>query len=348
MGQPRSRVSSYTINRRHRVLLSVTICALLSACGVVSNDGGSVSKSEGGINVALDWNSYVAYHAPLILAEEEGYFEDEGLTPELEFTAGSKEASVAVGTGKAALGWVNLSSAAAAMLADVPVKAVAMVQDKNASGLTALDGTDLTSASDVRGLKIGSTPGGSDSTLLPAFLKANGIPRSEVTIVNQPSNGKLPALLGGDVDVISGQVYFYTASLAEEGENVNSLLYSDAGVKTLDHGIVASEEFIDEHPDRVTGFLTAYRRGLADTQEDPAAACEKVVARSDGMLSQDFCVAQLEGWLELAPDAEASGWGASTPADWRHTVEILKTYGGVKGSAAPNDMYTNDLLPESS
>lgn len=347
MRRPHSGAPVYSMVQHSRAFLVITVCAALSACGVVSNDKDSAASSEGGLKVALDWTSYVAYHAPLIVADEEGYFEDEGIETSFKFTAGSKEGALAVGTGKADIGWVDLSSAAAAMLTGVPIRAVATVQDKNASGLTALDDTTLAKADDVRGLKIGSTPGGSDSTLLPAFLKANGMDESDVTIVNQPANGKLPGLLGGDVDVISGQVYYYTASLAEEGEDASSLLYSDAGVKALDHGIVASQDFLDENPDQVTGFLTAYRRGLADTQDDPAGACEEVVARSDGMMSQDFCVAQLELWLELVPDAEASGWGTANAADWRETVEILQTYGGVKGSTSPQDMYTDTLLPKS-
>src|SRR5690554_6448425 len=85
-------------------------------------------------------------------------------------TSRTKDGVLAVGTGQGDIGWVDQSTASVSMLAGVPVKAVATVQEKNATGLTVLQGTDLDSPDDVRGLRIGSTPGGSDSTLVPAFL----------------------------------------------------------------------------------------------------------------------------------------------------------------------------------
>lgn len=327
-------------------LLALAMVPLLAGCAATDAGQGNSEDGSTPVRLALDWTSYVGYHSPLALADEKGYFADEGLAVDFNLTAGSKDGVLAVGTGQADIGWVDLSTASVSMLAGVPVKAVATVQEKNATGLTVLEGTKLEFPGDVRGLRIGSTPGGSDSTLVPAFLEANNLTESDVTIVNLPANGKLAALITGDVDAISGQVYYYTAQLKAQGEDPHGLLYSDAGLDVLDHGFIASDEFIESNPEQITGFLAAYRKALAETMDDPAAACEVTVARSEGALTQDGCVAELTEWLDLVFDPEADDWGTNDLDLWENTVDVLKTYGGAEGDVAAADMFTNDLLPE--
>ena len=318
---------------------------LLAACGG-SNDGSSDSNLTK-VKVALDWTTYVGYHSALVQADEKGYFEDEGLEVEFELTAGSKDGVLAVGTDRADIGWVDLSTAAVSMLAGVPVTAVATVQEKNATGLTALEGTPLDSPTDVKGMRIGSTPGGSDSTLVPAFLAANGLKKSDVTIVNLPANGKFASLIAGDVDAISGQVYYYVAALKNQGEKPHGMLYSDAGLDVLDHGFIASDKFIKDSADVIPPFLSAYRKGLADTMADPQAACATTAERSEGAMTKKGCVAELAGWLKLVYPVDSSQWGENNAESWDSTLSILKEFGGASGNRKTSDMFSNDYLPGS-
>lgn len=320
--------------------------ALLAGCA--SPPAGTDSKPGGAaltpVKVALDWSSYVGYHSILVVADDEGYFADHGLDVEFTLSAGSKDAVVAVGTGQADVGWVDLSTATASMLADVPVKAVATVQNQSATGLTVLDGTPIDGIEDVKGLRIGSTPGGSDSTLLPAFLEANGLSVDDVTVVSLPANGKLAALITGDVDAISGQVYYYSAQLESQGQSSDGMLFSEGGLDVLDHGIVAGDAFIASNPTAVSAFVEAFREGLATTIEDPTAACEATVARSEGAMTQEGCEAEMSEWLKLVTSPEDANWGTNDLDMFESTVAVLTTFGGVEGSKETATLFTNDFL----
>ncbi|GLU48744.1 ABC transporter substrate-binding protein [Nocardiopsis ansamitocini] len=345
-----------TPNARHipcrrslpRALAAAALATGLAACGTAGGAAGT-TDADGNreVRVALDWNSYVAYHAPLVIAQEKGFFDEEGITTTLQLTAGSKDGVLAVGTGKADIGWVDLSTAAASMMSGLPVVSVATVQHKNATGLTVLEDSAIQEPDDVRGLRIGSTPGGSDSTLVPAFLSANDIPEDDVTIVNLPANGKIAALLAGKVDAISGQGYYAQSAIADAGEEARTLLYSDAGADVLDHGFVAGNALTDGDGETITAFLRAYRKGLDYTEENQEEACEVLAAESDGTLTESFCTSQLSGWLELVPAADTDApWGSNSESAWADTIDILQTYGGVEGDTAVADMYTNDFLPD--
>ncbi|MGI8393127.1 ABC transporter substrate-binding protein [Leucobacter sp. W1038] len=297
------------------------------------------------MRLSLDWSTYVPYHAPFAVAAEQGLWEKYGLTVSETLPGGSGDAVLEVGTGKTDIAWADLSTAAASMLQEVPITAVAKVQEKNASGLTVLAGTTLESADDAKGLRIGSTPGGSDSTLLGAFLKANGIGESDVQVVSLPANGKFAALMTGEVDAISGQVYFYVSNAIAEGKDASGMSFSDMGLEVLDHGFVANNDFLDSTPEAITSFLAAYREALEITVSDPAAACEILTAKSDGAVLQDSCETQLDLWLPLVTAPESSDWGTSSEEDWDTTVDTLVEYGGATGTRAANTMFTNDLLP---
>lgn len=317
----------------------------LSACG--SPQSPSVDGPTEEIKLSLDWSTYVAYHAPIVLAQERGIFAKHGLKVADSLTGGSKDAVLATGTNQADIAWADLSTAASSMLSGLPIKAVATVQDKNASGLTVLEGTKLDSAKDAAGFRIGSTPGGSDSTLVGAFLKKNNIPESEVTIVNLPANGKFAALMTGKVDAISGQVYYYVSSAANEGKAAHGKSYSEMNTDTLDHGFVASNDFIAKHPGAIQKFLAAYQEALGITQKDPSAACKTLSERANGALTTKACEDQLKLWLPLAASVDTTNWGENNLTKWTSTVDILKSFGGATGTLETSQMFTNAFLPGS-
>ncbi|MGW6459667.1 ABC transporter substrate-binding protein [Streptomyces sp. NPDC055078] len=336
--------------RRVTVPLIAVIAGALAlgttACNVQDKPGAKGAGGRTDVRVALDWKSYVAYHAPLIVAEKKGYFKKEGINTKLKLTGGSKDGVQEVGTGKADVGWVDLSTASYSMLAGLPVKAVATVQHKNATGLTMLADSPIRKPGDVRGKRIGSTPGGSDSTLVPAFLAANNIDKDDVTIVNLPANGKFAALLAGEVDAISGQGYYAASAIEDAGKKSRTILYSDVGANVLDHGFVASERFLKGNGETTTAFLRAYRQGLDYTAKNQEESCRLVAAESGGTLTEKFCRSQLKGWLELVPGEDKNAaWGTNKEAEWKQTLHILKTYGGAEGDEKPTDMYTNKYLP---
>jgi NitT/TauT family transport system substrate-binding protein len=325
---------------------------LIALCGAVAgtflaHPNDALSQEKGNIKVALDWNSYVAYHAPLLVSEENGYFKDEGIGVSFQFTRGSKDGVMAVGTGQADVGWVDLSSAMSGMLAKLPIKAVATVQHKNATSLVVLATSTIQKPNDLKGKRIGSTPGGSDSTLLPPFLTANSIGKGDVTVVNLPGSGKLASLMAGQVDAISGQSWYYQSAVEEAGKPARVVLYADHGMNLLDHGFVASDAFIGSQKENITRFLRAYKKGLDYTVANQDKSCALVVRKAGAGLTQELCKSQIKGWITLLSSDESAKkpWGWNNPEQWNKTLAVLKTYAGEQGTLSAREMYTDALLP---
>lgn len=340
-------MSRHISSRRFVATAAAVLAAagLLASCGSSQKSESASGPSKQDLKLSLDWSTAVPYHAPFALASADGIWAKHGLNVTETYPAGSGAAVVEVGSGKTDMAWADLSTAAASMLQKVPITAVAKVQDKNASGLTFLKGTNFSKASDIVGMSIGSTPGGSDSTLIGAFLNANGIKKSDVKVENMPANGKFAALMSGKIDAISGQVYYYVSSAEAQGKEAFGVSYSDMGLDVLDHGFVAADSFIKSHPDEIKSFLAAYREALQKTIADPVTACKDLVAQAKGAVKQADCEAQLKMWLPLTTSPTDPHWGANDASGWTTTVDVLKKYGGATGSRAPETMFDNDFLP---
>src|SRR5690625_2215680 len=89
----------------------LTAMLLLAACNSESSPESSDTET---IDMSLDWNAYMAYHAPILLGIEEGIFEDNGVKiGEITLPGGSGDAVSEIGAGRTDMGWVDLSTASA-------------------------------------------------------------------------------------------------------------------------------------------------------------------------------------------------------------------------------------------
>src|SRR5699024_4950629 len=210
---------------------------------------------------------------------------------------------------------------------DVPITSIATYQQKGATSLTYIDVDDkkINSPEDIKGMKIGSTTSGSDSYLLPAFLEANNISEDEVNIVNMEGDAKLSALLSNKVDFISGDFYYYEAQLRSEGEETDSLIFSDYGANAIGNGFIANDEFLENNPEIVEKFLQATFKAIDYTYDNLDESIQIFIDRTDYTQSADFIQENLEGVKELRDnkDTKDKPFGWNSEEVWEETLNIL-------------------------
>lgn len=341
------------VNRWNLILMSaVTVLVLLalSACGQDSDSNATPDEAGGSdvtdVAVMLDWKQYTPVHTPMFVADEKGYFADEGIKVSYEISDGSQTTVSTIGAGKHTIGYASLMVAAQGISKDVPVVAVASLQPQGDLALVTKADSGIEGPSDIVGKRIGSTPTGSDSALLPAFLEANQIPADDVEVVNMPGDAKLTGLLAGRVDAVSGQGYFYAALLGEKDVESNQVLFADHGVNVIGHGFIANKETVAGQSDAIERFLRAYERGFQDTFADVDAACQVFLDTGVTGYALGSCKSQLEGWSELFthPSTEGKPFGWNSEEVWQETIDTLAATKMIEEPGQVSDYYTNDLL----
>ena len=308
----------------------------------------AIAQAKVPVKFLLDWTWWPP-QIPLIVAQNKGFFDKVGLDIEMRQGAGSGTTCQVIGQGSYDIGHVNLTTAAQSIAKDVPIRSIATIANKGASGVVFKEGA-IKNVKDIVGKRVGTTAGGSDAQILPAFFTKNGIDASQVSLVNLPGDAKLGALLTGQIDVLSGDGYYYVALAAERGVKLDQLVFGDFQANTIGYGLISGNTYIKEQPDRIKRFVTAALEGYryTDTHMDEAITIYKGVAKTE---QKDETIHRiLSGFMDLIKSG-ASGSalysGVNEAAVWKSTLEILSQYGGLSSKKDQSEYWTNDFVPRS-
>jgi putative hydroxymethylpyrimidine transport system substrate-binding protein len=250
--------------------------ALLAAAFVASRAPGAGVLAQSAdletISVPLDWYPN-ANHAGLFLAQERGYYQNEGLAPDFYTPSDPTTVLQTVGAGRDAFGISYQTDVLLARAADVPVVSVLALVQKPLQGIMVLAASGISRPRDLVGKTVGYPGIPSQEAYLATMLADDGATMSDVTLVNVGYD-LVPALISGRVDASLGAFWTHETILADQvGYPTTMLKVDDWGVPPYyELVIVASEGTVAGRGDLIERFLRATRRGYEDAIADPAAA----------------------------------------------------------------------------
>ncbi|MFC5957131.1 ABC transporter substrate-binding protein [Streptomyces pratens] len=343
--------SSSMPSTRKKRAVAVTAAAMLalSACGGESgNDGESASSGKlDTVTVQLDYQLR-GNHGIFHVAKEMGYFEDEGIKVEdIATGTGSPDALRIVGTGKADFGFGDLPSLVTARSQNVPVKALAAVNQVSPLGMCSVKKrTELGKIDDLKGRTVGVHPAGSTFIFYQALLAANGMKRSdveEVTVTPPYENYLVSGKVDAVVCYVDAEVPLLEDAAGGEG-SLSILLGSDAGYNAYGSGLFTSDEMIKEKPDVVQRFTNAYLKAFDYVLKNPDKTAD-LLAKTSPEFAKKAPVfkRQLQADVDHSFTSGATdkqGLGAMDEARWKATIDVLADQGVLKGEApATKDVY---------
>jgi NitT/TauT family transport system substrate-binding protein len=210
------------------------------------------------------------YYLPLTIAEQLGYFKDEGLDVEIsDFAGGAKALEALVG------GSADVVAGAYEHTIDMQSKGqhirafVLMGRAPQISiGVVTAKAGQVKGARDLRGMKVGvSAPGSSTNMALDYFIGQAGLKPSDVSVIGVgTSAGALAAVRGGQIDAISNVDPVMTMLELRGEVKVIADARTLKGTEQLFGGpmpaatLYASEDFIRRNPHSVQGLTNAIVR----------------------------------------------------------------------------------------
>ncbi len=272
-------------------------------------------------------------HSPTYLAVERGYFADEGLEVELVYFQAAQPMAVAIASGDVDFGITAVTGGLINLAEKGVVKVVggALTEEAGIDGQVILaskaafdDG--LTSPAALAGRSYAVTqPGSSFHYMAHKIAAAEGIDTAEVRMVPLQKVGAIVgALKTGQVDAWS-IVPNIGAGLAKAPEVEMIGLVSDYIPDYQVTTVFTSTANVEENPDLVKRFLSAFSRGAADFN---AALVDKtsgddaeVVGLIHKYVYTDRPLDQAEpairaGGMRISPDAMLSTTSLQDQLDW--------------------------------
>ena len=231
--------------------------------------------------VTLNEVAHSIFYAPMYVAIEEGYFEDEGIDLDLVCGFGADKTMTAVISGEADIGFMGSEASIYTYAEGATDYVVNFAQHTQRAGnfLVAREEMPDFSWEDLKGhLVLGGRKGGMPEMVFEYILKQNGIdPEKDLEINQNIDFGSTAAAFAegqGDftVEFVPG-----ATSLESEGKGyVVASLGEDSGYVPYT-AFSAKQSFIDENPDIIQGFTNALQKGMDYVQAHTPDEIAKII-----------------------------------------------------------------------
>ena len=185
------------------------------------------------LTLLLDW--FVnPDHAPIIVADELGYFADAGLEVEIVAPADPNDPPKLVAAGQADVAISYQPQLHIQVDQGLPLARIGTLVATPLNSLVALADGPIREIADLEGRKIGFSVGGFEDALLGAMLGHHGVRLADVELVNV-NFALSPALLSGQVDAVIGAFRNFELNQLElEGRPGRAFYPEEEGVPAYD------------------------------------------------------------------------------------------------------------------
>ena len=231
--------------------IAATLVFLFAASPVIAQDK---------LTVLLDW--FVnPDHAPLIVAQEKGFFKAAGLEVELIAPADPSLPPKLVAAGKADLAVSYQPQLHVQVGQGLPLIRIGTLVSTPLNSLVVLRDGPIKKIADLKGKKVGFSVGGFEDALLQTMLVKHGLTLKDVELINV--NFSLsPALIAGKVDAVIGAFRNFELNQMDIIKRPGRAFFpEEEGVPAYDELIVVAKKD-KAHDPRYRRFLDAVENAV--------------------------------------------------------------------------------------
>ncbi|MEL6553610.1 MAG: ABC transporter substrate-binding protein [Cyanobacteria bacterium J06621_11] len=259
---------SHLLRRRHvlQLMAGTTGALFLHACQSQGDSAG-----EGGLAMSMGTAPWVG-QMPLYIAQEKGFFTEEGLDFNFSLFGASGDYISAFASN-------NVDSVAPVSAEAILMKSqgkdfkIVLVQDNSVGGDGILARNSIETIEDFKGQKVAVDTTGVSYFFLLQVLKEAGLTKDDITIINADPASAAAAFESGNADIaVSYAPYLpQTARAVEDGR----IIYDSSKMPTaiIDLYLVDTA-FIEENPAAVQAFVNGIFKGTQFLLDNPKESLE--------------------------------------------------------------------------
>lgn len=309
-------------------LIALAAVLLITACGDKKEetkkdaDGNELEK----VTVMLDWYPN-ALHSFLYVAEEQGYFEDEGLDVEFQFPANTTDPLNLAAANKIDIGiYYQPDVILARANQDIKVKSFASIVRAPLNHVVFRADEAFESPKELEGEKVGYPGTEISESIVKTIVENDGGDFNKVDLIDVGFDLG-GALTGENAEAVAGMfVNHEVPLLTHQGHKVDYFNPAEYGVPNY-HEVIAvtSDDTWENEEEKIRKFWNAATKGYEFVVDNPEESLELLL---DNQNEENFPLeleVETDSLKILLPKLESEdGFGSQDKASWEETAEWLK------------------------
>ena len=328
------------------------IC-LAAVAGVIMATHVTIASAADPIKIKfiLNWK-WQGPQAWFFIAQDKGWFKEEGLDVQLDQGSGSAAAvtRVAGGAYDAGFGDINAITRFKAEHPENGMKAVYMIYNVPPFVIVSLKEKGIRSPKDLEGKMLGASANDAAFKLFPGFVSATGIDASKIKWQHMKSSLRQLMLVRGDVDAVAGYyitIKFGLKNMKFDPNKANFMFYSDHGMDLYSNAVIFSGDMIKKHPDAIKGFVKALNKAFFYVLEHRDEGIEAAMKR-ERLMKPEIEKPRLDetiDWLILSPEMKEIGMGDVKDGRLKRSIKIVSDTFGLKRTPDASEIFDRSFLP---
>lgn len=329
---------------RATLLLLATLLLVTAGCGGDDEGGGETTK----LTVTIPFPSGAVFY-PLFVAQENGYFEEEGIEVTVEPVDGSGATIQQLSAGQAQVAVPSPGPFMQAVARGEDLRSVYTLYQSNVFSVQVPADSEVQSLADLEGktVGVGALDGGETPFVKAALKEAAGLEEGDYELLAIGDGGQAAVALNrGDVDAYAS-AFVDVAIMKLRGVELRNILPEEFQ-NFFDTVFVFKSDFVEENANVIEGFGRAIAKGTV-WGLDNAAGVVEITSKFFPEEAEDkaFTQALVEETSTLyeLPDETDGKWGYSVPEFVERYMNFLVEQGELE-EPVDTDIFSNDHVDE--
>jgi NitT/TauT family transport system substrate-binding protein len=331
----------------HRLICLTAIATVVMVTHVTTASAADPVK----INFILNWK-WQGPQAWFFIAQDKGYFKEEGLDVQLDQGSGSAAAvtRVAGGAYDAGFGDINAITRFKAEHPENGMKAVYMIYNVPPFVIVSLKEKGIKTPKDLEGKILGASANDAAFKLFPGFVSATGIDDTKITWQHMKSSLRQQMLVRGDVDAVAGYyvtVKFGLKNMKFDPEKANFMFYSDHGMDLYSNAVIFSGDMIEKHPEAIKGFVRALNKAFFYVLNHQDEGIEAAMKR-EPLMKPEIETSRLVETIDqliLSPEMKEIGIGDVKDDRLKRSIKLVSETFGLARTPDASEIFDRSFLP---
>ncbi|MCL6664478.1 ABC transporter substrate-binding protein [Paenibacillus amylolyticus] len=300
------------------------------------------SDAKDKLSIMLDWYPN-AVHSFIYVAQEKGYFANQGLDVEIQMPADTNDSLKLVAAGKIDLALSYQPQILLARGENIPVRSIAAVVRHPLVHLLTEANGNVSSPKDLEGKTVGYSSIPLYEAMVRTMISKDGGNPDNMNLVDVGFD-LIPSLASGQADAIMGGFINHEQLILEkEGHAMKSINPVDYGVPDYyELVLTASEAGIEAKKDQLTRFVKAVQEGQKYVTEHPDEALNILLAHENETSPLDPEI-ETKSLAILLPLMNEDGqmFGRQEMASWENVRAWLVEQDLIPESVKAEDAFIN-------